>query len=67
MIKLKDSLARTAQGARDARSEKIKQAISTIVEEIENSIITNLRLSAQEGYNELRYNLHIDSWGKAAP
>lgn len=67
MIKLKESLARTAQSARDARSEKIKQAISTIVEEIKNSIITNLQLSAQEGYNELKYNLHIDSWGKVAP
>lgn len=67
MIELRDSLARTAQSARDARSEKIKQAISTIVEEIKNSITTNLHLSAQGGHNELRYKLYIKSWDKVAP
>ncbi|WYA83422.1 hypothetical protein vBPMCPL1_0030 [Proteus phage vB_PMC-PL1] len=67
MIKLKDSLARTAQSARDARSEKIKQAISAVVEDIKDSITTNLHLSAQGGHNELRYKLHIKSWNKVAP
>lgn len=67
MIELRDSLARTAQSARDARAGRIGQAVSAIVEDIKDSITTNLHLSAQGGHNELRYKLHIKSWDEAAP
>lgn len=45
----------------------MEQATLSVVEEVKNSIMTNLHLSAQAGDNRLKYTVYPKSWDKVSP